>query len=91
MKKVKMFFAAATLLLVTIAVFASKSKFSPFILYYYETSNGLYTQVGSSFTTLTNLNISGTGSAVSIAGSASKALYASDNGGSKVRVYTSVF
>lgn len=86
-----MFFVAATLLLVTIAVFAGKSKFTPFTLYYWDSTISSYGQLTSSFTMLFNLNINGTGTAVSVQGMTTKGLYASDNGGGKIRVYTNSF
>lgn len=71
MKKVKAFFVAAALLLITIGVFAGKTKFVEQSVYYF---NGGSTYVEIAGDPLSPLTTSGTNNA-SITGTTSKGLY----------------
>jgi hypothetical protein len=93
MKNVKSIVVAAALLLTTVGVFAGKSKFSPFILYYdVDGTQTSFQPLTTGFTSLQNLTTTSTGNtAVTITGAAQKDLYVTDNGGSKQRIYTNAF
>jgi ABC-type oligopeptide transport system substrate-binding subunit len=71
MKRVKMFFALAALLLMTVGVFAFKAKFVEQGVYYF-VSGTTYTQIAGD--PISPLTTSGTNNA-SIAGSTTRGLY----------------
>lgn len=92
MKKISIAFFSVALLFVTIAAFAERKNLAPYILYY-ETApgSGIYQPLTSGFNNLLNLNMSSTGDPVTITGDQQKELFVEDNGGGKVRVYTTSF
>ena len=90
MKKVKLFFVAAALCLVTIGVFAGKKNFSNFVVYYYDdVSTFAFVPVTSSFGTMSVLNINNVGSPayIKVSSGHEYPLYATD-GGSEIRLYS---
>lgn len=90
MNRLKLIVLSSALSLITVGVFAGKEKFVNYLLYYGDGTN--FTQITSTFTTLTDFNTS-TGNDISVTTSTgSKGLYVSTNGGTtKNRLKTSSF